>query len=107
MTTLEAERTESRGQNPASGERYPQAGHYQASRARGTFSAHVCRGDGMGKGTWGVRFGHQSILQLNFPHTHSDWGLSMNLGDGYNSMHCMYLKGVESFVLGMFSQLDS
>lgn len=31
----------------------------------------------------------------------------MNLGDGHNSMHCMYLKGVESFVLGTFSQLDS
>ena len=33
----------------------------------------------------------------------------MNLRDGYNSMHLnsMYLKGVESFVLGTFSQLDS
>lgn len=52
MTTPGAGRTESRDQNSASGECYPLAGHDQTSRARGTFSAHARRGDGMGKGTW-------------------------------------------------------
>lgn len=52
VTTLEAEHSESRGQNSASSEPYPLAGHYQASHACGTFPAHACRGNGMGKGAW-------------------------------------------------------